>query len=311
LLSIWLGTAKAEAPCTLKQVAALQTDISHGLVLTTIQIDGRDARVLVDTGSPFNMISPRLAAELKLPERAIREGAALDISGKAIRHMVNVHKVGLGGMTAEDIPFLVLGENSDRPSPIDGIFGANFLESYDVELDLAHGKINLFLPNDCPAEPVYWTRDYAVSKFQTDASLHAVLHVTLDGQELRAVFDTGATHSVLSAQTARRLFNLDPDANGDKPDGELHGGTGAPLPFYRHRFADFEIGGVAFHNTEFAIVSDKLSRIIREHQPLGPHAQSDANMETQVAIGLHHLARLRAYIAFHEQRLYISAADAK
>jgi len=313
LLALWAQpqAARAAEPCTLKRVAEIAADTSHNALLIKIQIDGHDARVLVDTGSAFNMISPQLAAELKLPLKPVREGAVIDLSGRSIRHMVKVQKVGLGGMTAEDIPFLVLGEDGDKPPPFDGVFGANFLEAYDVEFDLAHDKMNLFLPNECGTEPVYWTRDYDVVPFQIDASMHAVLPVTLEGKSLRAVFDTGASPSVLRLQTARHDFNFDPEANGDKPDGQARGGSGAVLPYYRHRFATFEIGGVAFRNTEFEVITDKVTRMQREHQRHDIHLDSEENMETQVTIGLHHLLRLRAYASFHDRKLYVSAADAK
>jgi predicted aspartyl protease len=305
-----LAHAAAEEQCGLKRVAALEANTDSGDLLIKIQINGHDTMALVDTGSPFDMISPQLAAELKLPLIPVREGAVVDFSGRSLKHMVKVQKVTLGTMSAEDTPFLVAGEDRGGPMPFGAIFSANFLESYDVELDLAHNKVNLFLPDHCPGQVVYWTKNYDVVPFQTDGSLHAVLHVTLDGQSLPALIDTGASLTMLSAQTARHLFNIDPAADGTKPDGFLHGGMGEELPYFRHRFSSLEIGGVAFHNTELVLMPDKLSRWAREHNPTGPSASFEQNFETRVTIGLHHLTRIRAYLAFREQKLYISAADA-
>jgi predicted aspartyl protease len=304
------GPATAEEQCGLKRVAELAATTDTGDLLIKIQVDGHDATALMDTGSPVEMISPQLAAELKLTPISVREGALVDFAGKSARHMVRVHKVGLGGMTANDVPFVLFGENESKAPAFDAIFGSNFLEAYDVELDLAHHKVNLYLPDHCPGQVVYWTTNYDVLPFRTDASGHAVLHVTLDGQSLLATLDTGASASVLSLQTARHLFNFDPSASDVKPDGNMAGGTGSTLPYYRHRFSALEIGGVAFHNTELFIMPDKLSQFAREHNPVGPSADFEQNMETHVTIGLHHLSRVRAYLAFREQKLYISAADA-
>jgi hypothetical protein len=58
------------------------------------------------------------------------------------------------------------------------------------------------------------------------------------------------------------------------------------------------------------IIPDKISRIIRSGNRPGA-AAFEENKTFAVAIGLHHLTRVRAYIAYGEQRLYISAADAK
>ena len=193
--------------------------------------------------------------------------------------------------------------------PYDRIFGANFLAAYDVELDIPHGKLRLFSPNHCQEDVVYWTRDYVAVPFVLDASLRAVMTVTLDGKNLHAMLDTGASQTILSAQTARHSFDIDPAAAAAKPDGEGHAGSGATLDYYRHRFSDLDIGGVAFHNTELVIAPDKTSHIIRDHHSYNA-MQSETNEETSLIVGLHHLSRIRAYIAYDKRMLYISAADA-
>jgi hypothetical protein len=255
------------------------------------------------------MITNRFAEELKLHKMPIASGRATDGAGKDMKHYVRIKKLMLNGMTAEDQNFIVMGEASAEELPYDGIFGSDFLTAYDVELDIPHGKMNLFTHDHCKGQVVYWTQDYVAVPFTLDASLHLIMTVTLDGQPVRAMLDTGAGPSILSAQTARRTFDFDPVAAGIEPDGEVMSGSGATLSYYKHRFADLDIGGVAFRNTELEIVADKLSRIIRDHQSVGA-LESEQNQATSLTIGLHHLSRIRAYIAYGERKLYISAADA-
>jgi predicted aspartyl protease len=300
--------------CSLKRVAELPVKSDHGRLLIPVKIEGRDAWVQVDTGSPFSMISARLANELNLHKSAIDSGRAYDAAGKNLRHYVRIKKLMLNGMTAENREFIVMGEDAptNEALPYDGIFGANFLAAYDVELDIPHGKINLFTQDHCKGQVVYWTQDYVAVPFALDASLHMVMTATLEGKSVRAMVDTGAGPSILGAQTARRAFDVDPAGSGQQPDGEESAGTGAVLAFYKHRFGVLDIGGVAFHNTELFIIPDKTSRIIREHRTYDDATlQSDKNEETPLVIGMHHLGRIRAYIAYGEQRIYISSADAK
>ena len=89
-LILWTGSALAadEPKCGLTRVAELEANTRGGRLLIKIQINGLDAWAQLDTGSPFNMISPRLVEALKLKERPIREGAARDGSGTDLRHMV-------------------------------------------------------------------------------------------------------------------------------------------------------------------------------------------------------------------------------
>jgi hypothetical protein len=67
---------------------------------------------------------------------------------------------------------------------------------------------------------------------------------------------------------------------------------------------------VEFHNTELEVIPDKLSHIFRDHQRLDASA-SEQHLATVMTIGLHHLARIRAYIAYGERMIYISAGDAQ
>lgn len=308
-VSAWAGAA---APCSLQRVAELPVKIEDGRLMIQIQIEDHDAWVLVDTGSPFSLITVRLADTLKLRRSNIEPGRAYDGAGKNLKHFVNIKKLSLNGMVAENQTFIVMGEDDTEELPFDGIFGANFLSAYDVELDVPHGRMSLYLHNRCETPPIYWTQDFADTPFALDASLHMVMTVTLDGKPLRAMLDTGAGSSFLAAQTARRNFDFDPEAGGLKPEGESHFGTGATLTSYSHRFSALDVGGITFHNPELLIIPDKTSKIAREHRGNDSTTLfSDTNQETPLVIGMRQIARIRAYIAYKDGKIYISAGDAK
>jgi predicted aspartyl protease len=302
----------ADAPkCGLKLMAELPVDISHGSLLVKMEVDGHDGMFLIDTGSPFSMLSARLVDTLGLKPLPITPGVILfDAAGQQMRHFVKAKRLTLDKMVAEDTDFVVMGENGSGVSALDGIFGANFLAAYDLELDVPHGKVRLFSQDHCKGQVVYWTQDFDSSPFTLDAGLHAVMRATLDGHLLPTLLDTGATPSTLSATVARRDFDFDPAAAGVEPEGHITAGSGASLPFYRHRFASLTLGGVEFHNTEFEIMPDKVSRQLRGHDRVDA-TDSEKNLETPMIMGMHHLAKIRAYIAYGERTIYISSADAK
>jgi predicted aspartyl protease len=300
----------ADAPCGLVRVAELPVNIEQGHLLVKMDVDGHEGWFLIDTGSPFNMLSRHMVEALGLTPLPVTPSMLVyDGAGQRLKHFVVAKKLTLSGMTAENKEFVVMGESSTREAPFEGIFGADFLAAYDVELDLPHGKIRLFTQDHCKGQVVYWTQDYAAVPFKIDASLHMVMQVTLDGNSMRAMLDTGATPSTLSAQTARRTFNFDPEAQGIAPDGRDTMGSGASLPYYKHKFGNLDVGGVEFHNTELQVIADKMTQIMRDHAR-HTDLQSQEHLPTQVTLGLHHLSRIRAYIAYGERMLYISAADA-
>ena len=310
LLFVLASSAAWAAPpsCGLQRVAELPVKVDSGQLLVKMQINDQDGWFVIDTGSAYNMLTRQMVDALKLQPLPVEPNLVVyDGSGTPLRHYVVAKKLTMSGMVAEDKEFLVMGENTAINAPIAGVFGASFLAAYDLELDIPHGKIRLFTQDHCKGQVVYWTQDFAVVPFSVDEFLHITLEVNLDGNTERALLDTGATPTTISAQTARRTFNVDPGAEGAAPDGQVTGGSGKTLPFYRHKFANLNVGGVEFHNTELEVMPDKLTRMMRDH------ANADGSGRGQtwpLTIGLHHLARIRAYIAYGEGKLYISAADA-
>jgi hypothetical protein len=314
LLIAWVvGVVPAYAEdtaCQLKQAASLPAKIDNGRLLIRMQLDDHDVWMKVGTGEPQGEIAWQTASQLKLPFLELRENAVIDDAGKALRHYVKVHTVGLGDLKAHDIVFVVVGESNSAAPLQDGTFGADILTAYDVEFDLAHGKVNLYNPDHCPGKVVYWTENYFKIPFQLDHSLHAIFPVTLDGQQVRGSLDTASVGSTLTTAVAKQKFDIDPVGRGAKPDGQEMMSSGASLPFYLHRFGNFAIGDIAFHNTEFEIVPNSVNKALRNIEPNLGVPRLNPNQEMQMSIGLHHLARMRFYIAYGERMLYVSAADA-
>jgi hypothetical protein len=286
-------------------VAELEAKTLSDILVVKVQIDSADAWVRIDTGSLFNDINPQLAATQKLEEFRQTGGVTVvikDPKGKS-RHIVKVPELTVGDMKAKNLPFVVMDAAASGGLNADGILGAQFLAAFDVELDVPHGKVNLFTHDHCKGHVVYWTQDYSAVPFTTDPTMRPVLSVTLDGHVLKAELDTGAPFSILPAQVARRVFDIEPDENGRQPEGQANYGVGNTTPVYSHRFEKFEIGSITFHNTEFKVIRDLQGKVFGLAPP-GEHVSSP------VTIGMHHLSKLRAFIAYSEHTIYLSAADA-
>jgi predicted aspartyl protease len=303
--------AVAAPDCALKKLASFDVTIDSGALLTKAQIDGKDVQVMLDTGSPYNLINKYLADELKLPRQRMQGYTVTDAAGKEISHTVRAHTIALGDFKTEDVPFLVAGEDEHGHFSRQAVIGNMFLEGDDLELDLAHGKVSIFLPDHCPGQVVYWTHEYVPIPIKTQESGHIVLPVTLDGKTTFALLDTGASRSLVSKRLAETNFNIVPEQGKDKPDGFMVAGTGATLPIYRHIFGKFDIGGIEFHNTELEISPDRMDRAMSGRRN-DPHItlQEELAVDTPIVLGLPHLAKLRLYFAFKEHMLYVTPANA-
>jgi hypothetical protein len=304
--------AHADAPqCSLKRVTELAADTSQGELLVKTQVEGHDAWMRVETASPLTTVSAHLADTLKLT-RFVTNAGMVDAANRQLNHAVKLHDLQLGALhiNATDGRILVSNEQG-ADIHADGTLGADILMNYDVELDLKHGEIYLYQQDHCTGQVVYWTQDFMSVPFDLDVSRHIVFDTTLDGHSLRTLLDTGSADSSLSTQKARQIFDLDPQAAGAKPDGQFSTGTGGSLPYFRHRFAKLSVAGIDFQNTELLLTPDMLSLQERNRRVSGTVvAPSEINQETPLTLGLHHLMKLRVFIAYRERDLYISAADA-
>jgi hypothetical protein len=146
---------------------------------------------------------------------------------------------------------------------------------------------------------------------KTQESGHIVLPVTLEGHNAMAMLDTGASRSLVSKRVAESEFDIVPEDGKDKPDGFLVAGTGAAIPFYKHVFSKFDIGGIEFHNTELDISPDRMDRAMSGKRN-NPHVsiENEVAVDTPIILGLPHLAKLRLYFSFREHMVYVTPANA-
>jgi len=289
--------------CPLKRVAQLETRITDDRLQIKVQVNDQDLWMEVSPATPISLISSRMADRLKLSLRDITGAVVIGSNGRHVQNYTRAKTLTLSGMTANNVQFLVMPPPTAAPGSkaeeeFQGGLGAEFLSRFDVDFDLPHGKIALFSKSHCPGRVAYWTSDYVAIPFKLDNNNHIWFPTQLDGHEFRTLFDTSSEYTSLSTQAARSVFDLDPAGAGLPPDGVEERG----MPYHLHRFDAFDIGGIAFHNTEFRIIPDKQHREIQNFAGI---------VDAPLKLGLHHLAKLHVYVAYDEKVLYVSAPNAQ
>jgi predicted aspartyl protease len=304
-------TSGVAADCTLKKMASFDAKYEHGQLVIKAKIDDRDVDVALDTGSPYNMINNKLVEELKLPMNRITM-SGVDAAGHESNLTAMAHKVTLGDFTATSVSFLVGGrEAADGAWVIDALFGTNLLEANDLELDLAHGKVNIFSSDHCAGQGVYWAHEWVPIPIRVQNFGHIYLPVTLDGLETSAMLDTGASRSTVDKHVAEQKLNVPFDGGKDKPDGYLIAGTGSKIPFYKHTFGTLDIGGLAFHNIELAVAENRMNRLDMNRNDAHVSLHQDETINAPIILGLAQLSKLRIYFSFDEHMLYVTPANAQ
>lgn len=255
------------------------------------KINGTDVRLMVDSGSFFSIISPASAAELNLSTRPAPFGFFVrGVNGSASASITRVKEFGLPGVTLHDIEFLVGGSQIDRGSV--GVLGQNVLHYADVEYDLSQGVIRLMKPIDCGSKATlaYWVDNstpYSVINIESrERTASAIGHASINGTDIRVVFDSGAGVSTLTLRAAARV-GLRPDSPGVVPGGMTGGFGSSMVPSYIAPVESFKIGDEEIRHTKLRFADFQLG-------------------DNDMLIGPDFFLSHRMYIANSEQKLYFT-----
>jgi tetratricopeptide (TPR) repeat protein/predicted aspartyl protease len=283
--------ALAAGKCQLAQMVEFPITMVELRPQMTAKINGTDVRLLVDSGAFYSTLSPASAAELNLQTRYMPTGFYVrGVNGGASAAQARVKDFTFSGLTLHDIEFLVAGSQIDQGTV--GLLGQNVLHLADVEYDLAQGAIRLTRAIGCGETPLaYWAvqsgTPYSVIDIQSkERYSRAIGHASINGTDIRVLFDSGAYVSTLTLKAAARV-GVRPDSPGVVPGG-LAGGIGRNLtPSYIAPFASFKIGDEDIRNTRLRIADYDLG-------------------EADMLIGPDFFLSHRIYVANGQQKLYFT-----
>lgn len=297
LLSCMAAAAQDAAPvqiCQLPLLASLPTVVlPAGKISVPVNINGRDVGLMVDTGDVVSGVTDSTVAQLNLSthEAPIRFKM---LGGIEVTQMARGDGLKIGNLAAPRFDFLVLPDRAIDSNSA-GLLGPDIMSNYDIEFDFAHARFNFFAPNACPGRVVYWTKDVAAQiPMHVDRSWHITVPVSIDGKNLTAMIDSGAEHSTMNLSTAKALFGITPADPGMKQFAKASINGARPVVVYHYHFGALTLDGVAVNNPSIDILPDE--------------AYNDEN--PQLLIGISILRQLRVYIAYKEQMLYATSAEA-
>jgi predicted aspartyl protease len=238
------AAAAAGQDCRPAREAVLAVTPMGNVPIVTVRINGAAATFLLDTGAERTVLTAAAAKRLGVEPhyeyaRRMRSLDSAVASGDA-----TLRTLDLGGMALRD--FRVLVGSVSLPmlagKPLDGLLGADFFTSFEVDLDLEHRRVILYEPPPCPIGAPAWNAPYAT--VAANRSLHDRLFfsVSLDGHKLAALIDTGAQLTALDADSAAAL-GVTGAALARDPVATLRGAAAEMVKSHVHRFAELEIDG--------------------------------------------------------------------
>jgi tetratricopeptide (TPR) repeat protein len=264
-LSILLFPAgRSVADCKMKQLAELTVTMIGSVPLAAAKINSRSAKFVISSGSAKSLISPAAAAEFNLylhaPARPFRM-TAYGVSTDA--QVTSINDFSVAGVPLSDLDFIVGGGQPPHGSA--GELGQNVLGIGDVEYDLPHGNVRLMRVEGCEdAVLAYWVKagqGYSLVDLQREYgfSTASVATATLNDINIKVLFSTGTSQSMVSPQAAERA-GVKLDSPQVTAVGDLRLGSGIARS-YITRFSRFKIGDEEIRNVQVRIADFGMPNI--------------------------------------------------
>ncbi len=289
------ATAAPAPACRLGRVASLELSTRpDGGITVPVEIQGQTGQMLVDTGSIYSVIGKSEALSRGLNVKLANMFLSY-LGGVPMYEMTRTDRIAIGNMVGKDLSLMVI-DSKHLPHDTIGMLAPDVLRGFDVEFDFAAGKFNLFDPDHCPGQVVYWTKTpYAAVPMHIDESGHIIIQVTLNGKTVSAGVDTGADRSTITLGLAKSLFGI--DANDPKlvTMGKVSVNGTAAAPLYRYPFDTLILEGVTVNHPVIDILD-------------GERFSAGDNL---MILGVKTLRQLHMYIAYKENVVYFTPAEAR
>lgn len=282
------------------------------LMTVPVTINGKQKKFLLSTSEPVTMVSQAMVRELGLPETTYMAGAReLNVRGSHsaddARTRVRVTELGLGTQKGSGLQFLVSDDRElGNAKPYDGILSGDLFSNVDLDMDFGAKRLNYFGPNHCPGNVVYWSQKPVAIIPATVTGSRITVPVTVDGQKIDAVIDTGAARTSMRRDIAELTFGLKADTPQMMPAGDLRDGRGATV--YSHTFQRLSLEGVDVKSPAILVQTNAMVRNRDSGVSLESRAQRTEPRPPDLTIGMDLLHQLHVYLATGEKKLYVTAA---
>jgi hypothetical protein len=264
-----LFAATAQAVCRVESRSVVPVEVMDGNVLVTVQVNGVEATFILDTGADRTLMREDVVRRLGLERDGWVASIIQGIAGIEQRPNALPRSLRLGtatlrrrtltGDTSVTVGPLPMNAVADRP--IAGLLGRDFLSPFDLDLDLPAHRMTLYDVRGCDAGFLPWTTPYAAIPASTPMGAALVVQVLVDGRPLRALIDTGASASLITAPGMFRL-GLTPEMLAHDPGGNGSGVGPAPVPMRRHRFAEMRVGSDTTRDPTLWVASVRVVPIV-------------------------------------------------
>jgi predicted aspartyl protease len=257
MLALAIGIARpagaAERACLRQEEARLPVRLADNVPLVSVTVNRNRADLILDTGAEETVLSRSAASRFGLQAHYEYPRRLRGVAGAIISGVATTRRFAVGTLTLPG--FMVLIGSLDLPhlagTRPDGLLGADFFANFDMELNLARGRLRLY-PRGCLATQPLWSRPYTAIQANRSLFGHLFFPVELDSRRLYAFIDTGAQISVVDRPAVLAL-GVTPAEIDRGPVAVVRGAGSRTIAAHLHRFAQLRIGNMTIRHPIFAV----------------------------------------------------------
>jgi hypothetical protein len=295
--------------CQLKQYASLDlSELANGRLLVPVTLQGSRGSMIFNISNAFSTVTEDTVERLALQTGPVPLGAKVHSGGRPIDKMATVNGFSMGNVRFKSADLLVVSNDTVGANPdglqVFGVLGMDVFSQFDLELDVANRKLNLFSPDHCPGQAVYWSDKYDSVPIRFGKLGEFYFPMELEGKKIETTLATGNPTTTLSTDVTRKLFNFDKNSPDMESETDPAGRTSV-----HYRAMKLSGEGLQIINAHIALI-DRPQSACRLVSEAGAAAYDGCFGVHPLQLGRNVLAKLRIYIATKEKVLYFTLADA-
>jgi hypothetical protein len=295
--------------CGLKRYAAIDLIVGrNGYLLIPVTIEGTRAYMALNMAGPFSMLSETAANNLSLKAVSMPNSLKVRADGKQVQKMVLATPFMLADLRFKSANFLVVNETfsgDQADAPVVGFLGMDVFNQFDIELDVAHRKMNLFSPDHCRGHVVYWSARYDAVPIRSGSTGEIYFPMELEGKKLETTLATSSRVTTLHTDATRQLFNFDNHSPDVQTETDAAGRKSS-----QYRAMKLSGEGIEIINARISLVDSPPNTSCHLSSHFGAASYEGCYGLHPLALGQNVLAKLHIYIATKEKMLYFTPSDA-
>jgi len=297
-LAFLLFSCAAHATCSTHRVADLPLTVWDQKILVAVSLNGSPETMALDTGAGITAISTEAAGRLNIPHDFDHHVEIGGVGGaNSALFMAQLDTLEVGGLhfAHQALPIIDFPLRDSAGRPLAGLLGADVLSRYDVDLDIAGGRMALWQTSGCDTSPPPWDANADPLPVEIDEGHHILVPLRVDDAKLTAVLDTGAGGLDLTLRAGMRAGATD-DALDRDPVIHGSGVNNRGWTGHMHRFHTVLFGGRTLTDVWTALV------------PSTDIASYNALIGSDGLVGMRVMRDMHLWISYGTRSLYIAPA---